>query len=677
MSRQRRFAWWPALLGAPVLILVLLALLWNWDWLIPFAERWASAAIGRDVTIAHLHVHLGRTIRIVADDVQIANPPGFSSREPFARAQHLTLLVRATDYLHGRRLVLPLVDVDHPVVNARQTPEGQDNYTLNLAWPPGGKAASRSAAPQIGALRIEEGQVHAVIPKLRADFQLNVSTRQAEGATSQPGEGGQLVVDAKGTYAGQPVTGRLIGGTLLSLRDRAHPYPVDLRLQNGETHLALVGSVADPLHFKGADLKLDLAGANMADLYQLTAIPLPKTSKYHITGQLGYADRKIRLENFVGQVGDSDLEGTIAEEPGARERNGKPVPVVTMALKSRRVELQDLGGLVGTEPGSKTEANATPAQRKEVAKAEATSSNLLPRQPFNMPRLSAADIHLTYEAEQIADRSVPLDNLTAKLDIINGAVSLHPFSFGVGHGRISGDVALTPQAEGQIHAKADIRFDRVDVSRLMAASHAFHGVGSIGGRAQLDAVGNSIATWAANGDGGLDLYMSGGRLSALLVDLSGLEFGSALLAALGMPQQTPVKCLAGIVALQHGVLDTRALLLDTGEAIIGGTGTIDLRTERLSFRLETKSKHFTIGSLPAPLNIGGTLKKPSILPEAKELVMRGGLAAALGILAAPLALLPTIQFGVDDPHACGTLVQESKSQAATGEVGAPVPGHKP
>jgi hypothetical protein len=50
--------------------------------------------------------------------------------------------------------------------------------------------------------------------------------------------------------------------------------------------------------------------------------------------------------------------------------------------------------------------------------------------------------------------------------------------------------------------------------------------------------------------------MTGGDLSALLVDLSGLELGNAILSALGMPERTPVECMITDFALQKGLLNT-------------------------------------------------------------------------------------------------------------------------
>ena len=81
--------------------------------------------------------------------------------------------------------------------------------------------------------------------------------------------------------------------------------------------------------------------------------------------------------------------------------------------------------------------------------------------------------------------------------------------------------------------------------------------------------------------------MIGGDLSALLVDLSGLEFGNALLSALGMLKRTPVECMIADFSLQKGVLNTRTFLLVTKEATVHVTGWVDLRNETINFRLNT------------------------------------------------------------------------------------------
>ena len=263
------------------------------------------------------------------------------------------------------------------------------------------------------------------------------------------------------------------------------------------------------------------------------------------------------------------------------------------------------------------------------------------------------------------------------LSIIGGRIALEPISFGVGRGRIAGTAVLDGSGD-VVRAKAAVDFDHIDVARLMAATHMFGGAGAIGGHADIVASGNSLAQMLGNGDGGVRLLMIGGDLSALLVDLSGLEFGNALLSALGMPQRTPIECMLADFSLQKGLLNTRTLLLVTKEANVHGAGWVNLRNETVSYKLNTKAAHFSIGSLHTPIDISGPLKSPRIRPEGGELAARGGAAAALAVLMPPLAILPTIEFGQDESRECAARISSVRpSERAKAAPAAAAPTSHP
>ena len=296
---------------------------------------------------------------------------------------------------------------------------------------------------------------------------------------------------------------------------------------------------------------------------------------------------------------------------------------------------------------------------------------LLPDTPISLPKLRAADVKLRYRGDHIVGRSVPLDNLVVNLSVINGKIALEPISFGVGRGRIAGTVALDGSGD-VIRAKAAVDFEHVDVARLMAATHMFEGAGAIGGHMDIVTSGNSLAQMLGNGGGGLRLLMTGGDLSALLVNLSGLEFGNALLSALGMPKRTPIECMIADFSLQKGLFNTRTFLLVTKEANVHGAGSVNLRNETVNVKLNTEAAHFSIGSLHAPINISGPLKSPSIRPELGELAARGGVAGALAVLMPPLAILPTIEFGQDESRECAARISSVRpSERAKAAPAAP------
>lgn len=643
---------WPIKTGIFLALIVALILLWDWDWFRPLVETQASAALGRKVTLGHFDVHLARHPQIVADGIALANPQGFPEGSKTATIDRLAIRIDPWKLFH-HGVQLDEIEIERPQGDLHPNAAGEPNWKL------GGDSSKKSSAPSpwsvdIGQLVINDGEIHFADPKLKADFKLGVRTENPKDGAS--GSEPHIVVSIDGTYSGQPITGRFIGGSVLSLRDPANPYSVDLKLANGATKVSLHGTLLEPAKLGGADLKLELSGSDLALLYPLTGIPLPPTPAYRLTGQLDYADRKIKFKQFAGTVGESDLSGNLAVDlTGAKMQ-------VDGDLYSKKVVLADLAGFIGAPPG-KADAPNQSAKHKEEHAQKAASPKLLPDKPINIPKLRSANLDIRYKAAHIESQSTPLDNIVANVKVEDGVLSAHPLSFAVGQGTIALNIELDGRKE-PVHTVADIDFRKVDLQRLMQSTHLFQGAGTIGGDAKIDTTGNSMAKMLGNGNGGLRLFMSGGDLSAVLVDLAGLDFGNAVLSALSIPHDAKLRCMITDFGLSNGVLDTRTFVFDTTEANVVGSGTVNLRDEQIDYKLKTEPKHFNIGRIYAPILIRGPLKSPSVLPDPTNLAIRGGAAVILGVLATPLAaLIPTIELGLGKDHNCEALLQSAQDSA--------------
>lgn len=635
----------PGLLGLAVVAAVLL---WDWNWFRPLVERQASAALGRPVNMQRFDVELGRYPLLSGEGIVVANPPEFPAESRFGSIDRLAVRVDLWRLLRGQLRLLEIA-ADRPLGDLRPGPSGEPNWKFSFT---GDRGDEPGTDMEIGRLDIREGRIHVLEPRFKSDFVLDLRTE------ATPGGEPRLRIDVNGTYAGEPITGRFIGGSLLSLREPDQPYPVDLELANGPTRVTLKGTVQRPLQLGGANLDLTFRGNDLAALYPLTGVPTPPTAAYQLKGKLDYAEQRVRFRNFSGTVGQSDLSGNLEIDLSRKKR------LIRADLVSEKVVLADLAGIVGATPGEAGARGDTAKQKRQRA-AEERSGRLLPDRPINLPRIRAADLDAHYKAKRIESDKTPVDNLETHVIVKDGFISLKPLRFGVGEG---GQIASNIEIDGRkdlVHAVADIDFRRIDLKRLMQETRAFEGAGLIGGTARIDGRGNSMAAVFGSGNGELKLFMNNGQFSALLVNLAGLEFGKALLSAIGLPSKTQVRCMVSDFELKQGQLGTRMLLLDTGEANVIGDGSINLRDETLDYRIHTKPKRFGLGSLRAPIHIDGSFKNPRIRPDWERLAVRGGAAVALGVLLTPLAaLLPTVELGLGKDHDCKALVDHIKAEAA-------------
>lgn len=662
------------ILGVIVLAIALLAIFWDWNWFRGLAAAQATAALGRKVEIGHLDARILRWHPWVAvDDVAIANPEEFGDKEPTMFSVKRLSARWDMGALFDRHAFVEEVWVQSPKGELKPGPSGKANYLFDLPKkdppkdpPPPVDPNAQKWSVEIASLVIRDGDIHFVDPKLKSDFKLGIYTEMPRPDGSAP----DLHVEINGKYAGQPIDGRFIGSSVLTLRDPANPYRVDLKLANGNTHVGIDGTLLRPLAFGGANVKLTFTGDSLADLYPLTGVPLPATPKFSLAGQLDYAKPNIRFKDFTGVVGNSDLNGSFYVEPR------KPRLRVTADLFSKRIDLADLAGLIGAPPGKEGAPTESRDAKQQRAHDEARG-RVLPDTRLNFPKLNAADLDVKYKAGRIDGERMPIDDLSWALTINDGVVAVKPLSFGIGEGRIVVDLDLDARTSpARVAAKIDFR--KVDLARLMKATGAFKGAGTIGGHAAIDTRGDSVAQMLAVGNGELKLFATGGNLTALLVDLAGLDLGNGILSLIGVPSRADLRCFVADFGLTQGKVDTRTLLIDTTEANLVGEGTVNLADESLDYKLSTEPKHINIGSVATPILIRGTLASPVIRPEATPLAARTAAAVALGVLATPLAaLIPTIQLGLGEDNDCKSLLDDLKADQVSTKAAKRTPVAKP
>jgi uncharacterized protein involved in outer membrane biogenesis len=101
---------------------------------------------------------------------------------------------------------------------------------------------------------------------------------------------------------------------------------VQADFRSGNTRVAFVGTVNDPMNMGGVDLQLKFAGDSLGELYELTGVLLPDTPPFETDGHLvAKIDRKIVFDyrDFNGRIGDSDIHGSLTYTTGKPRRTGR------------------------------------------------------------------------------------------------------------------------------------------------------------------------------------------------------------------------------------------------------------------------------------------------------------------------------------------------------------------
>lgn len=619
--RRRRWRWLAAALAAAGLGVAL----FDWNMLRGPLASVASAQLGRTV-----HIDGPLDLRpwsfhpvLSVQGVRLANVPG-GRAEHMASAGRLSVTVDLAALLRGE-VILESLEIDQGELHLEEGRDGRGNWLFGQDDP--GAAAPRLRIVQV---RIRDSRVSAELPSRKTSVQVEVAT----------GDEGRIRFTARGRYQGQALAVDGEAGSVPGLIDGRLPYPLKAAGTIGATRFRIDGSSADLSGLNGLDVAFELAGRSLAELYPLTGVPLPATPAYRLAARLVQSGKLWRFENIDGKVGSSDLAGAFTVDRGPSPQR------LTGALRARRLDLEDLSGFLS----ARNSAGESVAPRP---------GRVLPGRPLGFEKIAAADVDLDFSIADIRNSGLPLDAAAGHLRIADRLVRLAPLRIGVAKGEVLGELELATR-ESPAAARLDFQASRLKLRELMPTLESRSlTTGVLGGRARLTMRGNSVAALLGSANGELALAMDGGSTSRLLVRLANLDVANALVSWLAGGQREDIRCLVGDFQARDGVLEPRALLLDTERSLIRGEGNINLRDETLDLHLRASARDGSLLSLRGPLHLDGSFADPRVLPEAVPLGSRVVGAVALGLISPPLALLPLLETGDTRESACARLLKQA------------------
>jgi len=702
MKRSCKVVSWTAAILLVVLVIALVVIAtFNWNRLKPALDSRIGQAIGRpfvihgNLSVAWRHDASAGWLRnllpwpeFTARDVSIGNP-AWAAKPDFARLDALRFRVSPWPLL-AHRIVVPSLQLVHPDVYLQRDRLGRANWDFTL--PPGGNVAWKL---QLSSVGFDRGQLALDDASRKIQLQMTIEplqrsipyeqivAQQAAAASAQAdriagaaagksvGDLGtpravspaaaatryQFAWQAVGSYQGKPLKGSGKTGAVLALHSDSQPFPLQADVRIGDTHIALVGTLTDPLQLDALDVKLWLSGPSMALLYPIFGITLPDTPAYATAGQLSAQLHRqgshFSYRDFHGRVGGSDLAGSLdyqaASGSGTRPRlSGK--------VSSKLLQFADLAPLIGA--GTARAGATADAAARRIGK-------VLPVAPFRTDRWRAmdADVQLT-SAHIVHGSTLPIDALVTHLVMDNGVLTLDPLHFSLASGTVSGALKL----DGTLSPMRGVL--RLD-ARHLKLNELFPGLapmrtsfGEINGDASLDARGNSVAALLGSADGELKLLMNDGAISKTLLETAGLNFGNIIIGKLFGDQTVQINCAAADMQAKQGLFDMRLFVFDTADAVINVTGTVNLATEQLNLDVQPQTKGVRIFSLRSPLYVRGSLGKPDVGVQKGPLLLRAAGAVALGVIAAPAAALLALvapSHDSDGKNTCRTVLEQLRS----------------
>jgi uncharacterized protein involved in outer membrane biogenesis len=652
-----------------LLALVIFVLTFNWNRARPYINHKVSESIGREFAInGDLDVRFRQgdaaergwrryvpRPQISAADVIVANPSWTSTGPRLASVGNIIVAVHPLPLLH-KEVVITNLELDKLVVAAQRRADGSNTWTFKDNGPSEWEVDIQRLAFRQGSLRyLDDG--------IKLDLRANATTINPNDADAKrDGNNYGVRFELGGTYHDAPVTGSGKIGAVLSLQDEHNTFPVQANAMAGKNKIAVEGTLTDPRSLSGIDLKLSLAGASMADLYPLTGVLLPETPAYATTGRIaGKKEGAIwnwTYRDFTGTVGGSDLHGSLTYSPR------KPRPLLTGALTSNQLRLEDLGPSIGAE------SNANKAKRDK--KQNQPAGKALPVEQFNTAKWDALDADVKFTGKKLVrTHDIPLENIETHIRMKNKVLTLQPLNFGMAGGNVTSNITLDG-GKKPIQAQVKLAARHLQIRQLFPKLESMRAsVGEVNGDTALAGTGNSVSAMLSTASGELGATVSEGSVSKFVLEAAGLNIANAVFVKMFGDKQVQLNCMASDFVVENGKAQTRRFVVDTDEAVINITGGVDLASERLNFDVRPQTKGVRIISLRTPLYARGTFADPDVGVAKGPLALKAGAAVALGIINPLAAILPLVNPGNVQPIDCAAALKQA-TQVRYGSKAEPV-----
>lgn len=649
---SKKALYWSGSIAALTAVSVgVLIAVWDWNWFRGPVERYASMRLHRQVEITgDLSVHpFSWQPSATVEGVRIANPSWAQNRGRMAVIDRIEVKIRLLPLLKGD-VDLRLLRFDRPNVDLYRDPQGRATWDFS----DGRKKDEPTRLPPIRNFIINDGKLNI------RDAERNLTFRGTINAAEKLGEQGRgFELRGDGLLNRQQFTAQVTGGPLLNI-DKDKPYPFDADIRAGDTFVTARGAVPEPFDLGEFHMTTTARGPDLADLYGITGVALPNTPPYNLHGRLSRDGKLWRINGLGGRVGDSDLTGQISVETG-RER-----PLLKATLRSRSLDFDDLGALFGGAP--KTGAGETASAGQKVMAANLNAEQrLFPDATLKVDRIRSIDADVDYRAASIRDAPVNLKSGSVHVKLNAGLLRADPLDLNLPQGEVKGHVQLDARKATPV-TDLDLRLSNARLEQLipvkLGGGTPF--TGTLVGRAKLTGAGDSVHKAFANANGEVTVVIPGGDIREAFAELMGVNVVKGLGLLLSKNQdRTPIRCGVANFKAQNGVLTANQIVVDTGPVIVTGSGTVNLGTERMAFRVQGHPKEFRLVRLMLPVTASGPIRSPKLGVEPGKAIAQGGIAVALGALLSPIAaILPFVDPGLAKDANCSAILSEAKADGA-------------
>lgn len=394
-------------------------------------------------------------------------------------------------------------------------------------------------------------------------------------------------------------------------------------------------------------------GQNMKDLADIAGAAAPDSPPFELKGSLSVQGQTWSVEDLSGRMGDSDLSGLVRINLAAKK------PFLTVALKSQKLDFDDLGVVFGIPVGTGRGETVNDEQKRAKAQFE-KSGRLIPDAVIDFSRLAAVNADIDFVAAKVVDAPIGISAITLKGELRDSVLDFERAIVSSGAGDLDAKIHLDASKDPAT-TKATGSLSKLPISQF-APNNLIRG--TLNGRFDLTFKGSGFRDAAATATGEAGVWSNNSELSKFATEGAGLDVGEILLLLVSedknKPEFIPSRCMAANIAFKNGQATLQPAIIENKDSLVAATGGVDLKTENVNIEIFAKPHDVSIGTISGDIRIGGTLRHPSFEALNEETVLQAAASALLASITGALGVLPFIQAGGEPDAPCAELLADAR-----------------
>ena len=650
-----------AAFAALLVVVYIIAASYDYNKLKPLITQTVKDFTGRELTMGgDIDLTIGFPPTLEVHDITFQNA-SWGSEPQMAKLKKLQVQVSILPLIKGNLTVNNLILVE-PVFLLEKNKSGQSNLDFDVAKKKEpSKAEEKTGAESQTQFELEEIEIKD--GKITYKDHRTGHTETVELASLElnaPLFGGGVDINLEGNYNQTPfqLNGN-IGHLSRALKSK-EKWPLKIEAQIVKAKISVEGSIQDLTAARGIDLKLNVEGQDLAEFGKLTGEPLAVHGPFRLSGHLvSPSDKEMQVSDLLIVLGESQIQGTVKVT-----RAGKR-PLIEAKLTSNKLDLRPLLAEEKSSGGTQKQTDGAGSKKEKV----------FPAQPFDLNALQKIDAKIGLRADQVIGLFSVLDHYNMEINLQSGHLIIKPVTGDIGGGKFSAMLDLVTRAN---HAslKTKISAQKINLGEMLkkrGISDDIEGILDLD--IDLAGQGNSVAALMAGLNGHFIASMDQGKMPVEYLNLVGADLSSSLLKIVNPFEekidQAQINCAVCDLNIKDGMVNGDAIIIDDPQKTLISQGTLNLKTEKLDFGIQTKPKggigteetgkvNISLSAITQPFKLGGTLANPSLGISAERTVsILGKALLAPGGIA---SLFVSRSYGDQNP--CVVALQKATEQPA-------------